>query len=83
MRGAQMPAGGDATPTLLSARELAQRWGMSRDTLKRRKREPGFPQPIAPSRGRGRTALWKIEDIVAFEEAGANTATAAAKTTDS
>ncbi len=47
----------------LPSEKVAERHACSMRTLKRRKKEPGFPQPVK----RGRRLYWSLRELRAFE----------------
>ena len=53
-----------STVGFLTAREVCQRWSISRATLARWRSEGWAPQPV---RFAGRTVRWPLAEIVAFE----------------
>jgi len=53
----------------LTFADLVRRWVYTRRGLQKlRKRDPEFPEPIATIKGSNKGALWRLEDIIAYEE---------------
>ena len=59
-----------ATDALLTIRDLEARWSVGTTTRCEIMKDPSFPEPVRlPGMGKLRNRRWKLEDIVAFEEA--------------
>lgn len=52
--------------TFVDAQDLAERWGVSRQTALAYTRYRGFPSPLALS---GRTLRWTLDEVVEWEKA--------------
>ena len=54
------------TLRLVGIGDLTARWVYTRQGVRRLSRSPAFPEPVAVI-NRGRTKVWRLEDIEAYE----------------